>query len=324
MAYLILGVIIVYLSIKIYTRRLKQENLRLEGIINERTTEIRKQKEEITDSIQYASRIQRALLPPEKLIDDHNIEHFILFKPRDIVSGDFYWMGSKNDRLLIVAADCTGHGVPGAFMSMLGMTFLDEIVIKSEVTNTNEILDQLREHVITSLRQSGNSDRDSTKDGMDLAMISIDIPNREFQFSGAYNPLYLVRKLKRNEKVKLNKGEELDLLRGSVHNSTHLLLQIRADQMPIGISEKTIPFKASSFKDEGYNIYMFSDGFLDQFGGPRGKKFMSKNFKKLILELQSIPLKDQGAAMDKVLTGWMGEISQIDDILVMGLRLNDN
>jgi serine phosphatase RsbU (regulator of sigma subunit)/outer membrane protein assembly factor BamB len=324
MAYLILGGIIVYLSIKIYTRRLKQENLRLEGIINERTTEIRKQKEEITDSIQYASRIQRALLPPEKLIDDHNIEHFILFKPRDIVSGDFYWMGSKNDRLLIVAADCTGHGVPGAFMSMLGMTFLDEIVIKSEVTNTNEILDQLREHVITSLRQSGNSDRDSTKDGMDLAMISIDIPNREFQFSGAYNPLYLVRKLKRNEKVKLNKGEELDLLRGSVHNSTHLLLQIRADQMPIGISEKTIPFKASSFKDEGYNIYMFSDGFLDQFGGPRGKKFMSKNFKKLILELQSIPLKDQGAAMDKVLTGWMGEISQIDDILVMGLRLNDN
>jgi serine phosphatase RsbU (regulator of sigma subunit) len=233
-------------------------------------------------------------------------------------------MGSKKNRLLIVAADCTGHGVPGAFMSMLGMTFLDEIVIKSGVTSTDEILDQLREHVITSLRQSGNGDRDSTKDGMDLAMISIDIPNREFQFSGAYNPLYLVRKLKRNEKAKLNKGEELDLPRGSVHNSTHLLLQIKADQMPIGISEKTVPFKASTFKDEGYNIYMFSDGFLDQFGGPRGKKFMSKNFKKLILELQSVALKDQGAAMDKVLTGWMGEISQIDDILVMGLRLNDN
>ncbi len=324
MVYLILGGLIVYLGIIINTRRLKQENLRLEGIIEERTMEIRKQKEELTDSIQYASRIQRALLPPEKLIDEQHIEHFILFKPRDIVSGDFYWIGSKNDRLLIVAADCTGHGVPGAFMSMLGMTFLDEIVIKSEVTSTNEIMDQLREHVITSLRQSDNIDRNTTKDGMDLAMISIDIPKGKFQFSGAYNPLYLVRKLKRNEKAKLNKGEDLDLPRGWVHNSTHLLMQIRADQMPIGISEKTTPFTASTFKDEGYNIYMFSDGFLDQFGGPRGKKFMSKNFKKLILELQSVALKDQGAAMDKVLRGWMGEISQIDDILVMGLRLKEN
>jgi len=323
LAYLVLAGIIVFLGIKIYTRRLIQENLRLEGIIEERTTEIRKQKEELTDSIQYASRIQRALLPPEKLIDDRQIEHFILFKPRDIVSGDFYWIGSKNDRLLIVAADCTGHGVPGAFMSMLGMTFLDEIVIKSEVTHTNEILDQLREHVITSLRQSGSNEKNSTKDGMDLAMVSIDISKGEFQFSGAYNPLYLVRKLKRSEKAILNKGEDLDLSRGWVHNSTHLLMQIRADQMPIGISEKTTPFAASTFKDEGYSLYMFSDGFLDQFGGPRGKKFMSKNFKKLILELQSVALKDQGAAMDKVLTGWMGEISQIDDILVMGLRLKE-
>ncbi|MEN8226782.1 MAG: triple tyrosine motif-containing protein [Bacteroidota bacterium] len=322
--YILLSGLLVYIIIKLYTRRLKQENLRLEGIIEERTAEIRKQKEELTDSIEYASRIQRALLPPDRLMDDHNMEHFILFRPRDIVSGDFYWMGLKNEKLIIVASDCTGHGVPGAFMSMLGMTFLDEIVIKAEITSTDQILEHLREHVITSLKQSGKSIEESTKDGMDLAMVSIDINTHEFQFSGAYNPLYLVRKLKRNEKTKLNKGEELELPRGSIHDDKNLLLQIRADQMPIGISEKTLPFTATSFKDEGYSIYLFSDGFLDQFGGPQGKKFMSKNFKKLILELQSVPMKEQGASLEKVLLGWMGEISQIDDILVMGLRMGEH
>ncbi len=319
--YFLLAGLVIYISIKLYTRRLKQENLRLEGIIEERTAKIRKQKEELTDSIEYASRIQRALLPPYHLLDEHNIEHFILYRPRDIVSGDFYWIGSKNGKLLIVAADCTGHGVPGAFMSMLGMTFLDEIIIKSEITSTHEILDQLREHVITSLRQSGKRTTESTKDGMDLAMISIDLKSRRFQYSGAYNPLYLVRKLKRTERAKLAKGEELELPRGSIYNEQYLLLQIRADQMPIGISEIPVPFTSSTFRDEGYSIYMFSDGYLDQFGGPQGKKFMSKNFKKLILELQSVPLSEQGTAMEKVLTGWMGEISQIDDILVMGLRM---
>jgi serine phosphatase RsbU (regulator of sigma subunit) len=134
--------------------------------------------------------------------------------------------------------------------------------------------------------------------------------------------MYLVRKLKRSELNKLNKGVELEGARGSIYNSTHLLQTVRADQMPIGISEKKFRFQSTRFKNEDYSIYMFSDGFLDQFGGPRGKKFMSKNFKKLILELQSLPLAEQGAAMEKVLTDWMGDISQIDDILVMGLRIS--
>jgi serine phosphatase RsbU (regulator of sigma subunit) len=131
-----------------------------------------------------------------------------------------------------------------------------------------------------------------------------------------------VRKLKRGEKTKLTNGESLDLPRGSIHDEEHLLLQLKADQMPIGVSEKDMKFTATTLKDEGFNIYMFSDGFLDQFGGPQGKKFMSKNFKKLLLELQSVPLGEQGTALEKVLLGWMGEISQIDDILVMGLRIN--
>lgn len=321
--YLVLAVLLVFVIIKLYTRRLKKENLRLEEVIQERTAEIRKQKEELTDSIEYASRIQHALLPSQLLLDQHQIEHFILFKPRDIVSGDFYWIGYRNQKLVVVAADCTGHGVPGAFMSMLGMTFLDEIVIKSEITSTDQILEELRKHVITALKQTGKS-MDESKDGMDLALVSLDLQNREFQFSGAYNPMYLVRKLKRGEKTKVKQGQELEVPRGALYNDSYLLLQIRADQMPIGISEKKLPFQSTHFKNEGYNIYMFSDGFLDQFGGPRGKKFMSKNFKKLILELQTLPLKEQGAAMEKVLSDWMGDISQIDDILVMGLRMNEH
>lgn len=320
--YLVLAVLLVFVIIKLYTRRLKMENLRLEEVIQQRTAEIRKQKEELTDSIEYASRIQRALLPSEQLLDQHQIEHFILFKPRDIVSGDFYWIGYKNNRLVVVAADCTGHGVPGAFMSMLGITFLDEIVIKSEITSTDQILEELRKHVIKALKQTGTA-VDESKDGMDLSLVSMDLLEHEFQFSGAYNPMLLVRKLKRSEIGKLNKGQELDVPRGSIYNGSHLLQTIRADQMPIGISEKKLPFRSNTFKDEGYSIYMFSDGFLDQFGGPGGKKFMSKNFKKLILELQSLPLREQGAALEKVLKDWMGNISQIDDILVMGLRMNE-
>jgi serine phosphatase RsbU (regulator of sigma subunit) len=322
LAYILLSGLLVYMIIKIYTRRLMQENLRLEGIIEERTAEIRKQKEELTDSIEYASRIQRALLPSDRLMEENNIEHFILFRPRDIVSGDFYWMGAKNDKLLIVAADCTGHGVPGAFMSMLGMTFLDEIVVKSEITSTNEIMESLKAHVIRSLEQSGKNVLEGLKDGMDLAMISLDIKTRLIQFSGAYNPLYLVRRLNPAEKERLGKGEELDLPVGSLHDDEYLLIQLKADQMPIGVSEKNMRFSATTLMDEGFSMYMFSDGYLDQFGGNQGKKFMSKNFKKLLLELQSIPLREQGAALEKVLQGWMGEISQIDDILVMGLRMN--
>ena len=321
LAYILISGLLVYAIIKLYTRRLKMENIRLEGIIAERTAEIRRQKEELTDSIEYASRIQRALLPSDRLLDDHQLEHFILFRPRDIVSGDFFWMAAKNGKLIVVVADCTGHGVPGAFMSMLGMTFLDEIVIKAEVTDTAGVLDQLRNHVISSLKQSGKTIKESNKDGMDLSMISIDMDTREIQFSGAYNPIYLVRPLTRSEKKKAKNGGELDLPRGSMHDDKHLLMQIRADQMPIGISEKSVPFSSDTYNYEGYSIYMFTDGYLDQFGGERGKKFMSRNFKKLILELQSVPLKEQGVAMEKILLNWMGNISQIDDILVMGLRM---
>jgi serine phosphatase RsbU (regulator of sigma subunit) len=318
--YIIAAVLIVYIFIALYTRRLKNENIRLEGIIQDRTAEIRKQKEELTDSIEYASRIQRALLPPDHMLAKHKLDHFILFKPRDIVSGDFYWFGSNNEKIFIVAADCTGHGVPGAFMSMLGISFLDEIVIQAGISETNLVLDALRNHVITSLRQTGKNMEESTKDGMDLAMISIDQKSSSIQYSGAYNPLYAVRELNVKEKAVLAKGEELKLDRGSIHNEKHILYQVKADSMPIGISEKDLDFSSNIIDDPTATLYLFSDGYVDQFGGPAGKKYMSKNFKKLLLSIQDLSMEKQGEKLDDTLMNWMGEISQIDDILVIGIK----
>jgi len=322
LGYIIVTFFIIYTIIILYTRRLKKENIRLEGIIQERTAEIRKQKEELTDSIEYASRIQRALLPPDKMLSRHGLEHFILFRPRDIVSGDFYWFGTNDGKVFVVAADCTGHGVPGAFMSMLGISFLDEIVIKSGVSETNLILDALRNHVITSLRQTGKGMEESTKDGMDLSMVSIDEETRIVQYSGAYNPMYAVRPLNKKEKEIIAKNGELDADRNTLYNDTHILYQVKADQMPIGISEKDYNFTAHQIEDKEATIYLFSDGYLDQFGGPSGKKFMSKNFKKLLLDIQHLNMEQQLKTLEKTLLEWMGNISQIDDILVIGINLS--
>lgn len=298
------------------------ENIRLEGIIMERTAEIRKQKEELTDSIEYASRIQRALLPTEKLLNEEFPKHFILFKPRDIVSGDFYWMTKVDKKVCVVAADCTGHGVPGAFMSMLGISFLNEIVNKLKITQSNQILDELRKHVMESLKQTGEAE-DETKDGMDMALCVIDKEHKQIQYSGAYNPLYIVRPLTDEEKNKIKKGEELELPRGALHNDKYLLNQVNADKMPIGISVKNLePFKHNELDlKHGYSIYLFSDGYVDQFGGAFGKKFMTKAFKKLLLEIQDTPMVEQGNILDDKLIEWMGDLDQVDDIIVIGLKI---
>jgi serine phosphatase RsbU (regulator of sigma subunit) len=320
--YVILAIILIIVIVKLYTRRLKMENIRLEGIIQERTAEIRKQKEELTDSIEYASRIQRALLPSEKVLNENLPEHFILFKPRDIVSGDFYWMTEIDNKLLVVAADCTGHGVPGAFMSMLGISFLNEIVNKLKVTQSNEILDELRKHVMESLKQTGEIEGE-TKDGMDLALCVIDKEHNKIQYSGAYNPLYIVRPLLVEEKNQIKRGDELELPRGAIYNEKYMLTQVKPDKMPIGISAKNLePFTYNELDLKiGYSLYIFSDGYVDQFGGPLGKKFMSKAFKELILEIQDTPMTEQGNIMDEKLIEWMGNLNQVDDIIVIGLKI---
>lgn len=321
--YVILAITLIVIIVKLYTRRLMMENIRLEGIVAERTAEVVRQKEELTDSIEYASRIQRALLPSEKILYETLPKHFILFKPRDIVSGDFYWMTQKENKIFICAADCTGHGVPGAFMSMLGISFLNEIVIKSGITQSNQILDELRDYVMESLKQTGEGE-DETKDGMDLALCVIEKEKRRVQFSGAYNPLYFVRPLTDKEKKMVEKNQELDVPQGDLYNNNYLLQQTRGDKMPIGISSKNNePFSLHEVDMKpGYTLYMFSDGYVDQFGGPEGKKFMAKAFKKLLLEVQDYPMEEQGKILNDTLIEWQGELPQVDDIIVIGIKLD--
>ncbi len=255
-----------------------------------------KQKQEITDSIQYAQRIQEAVLPDKKIFDNLIDEYFIYFKPKDIVSGDFYWMNKIEDKLIVTAADCTGHGVPGAFMSLLGVTFLNEIVNTDKILNAGKILDKLRTKVMDSLHQK---DRE-TKDGMDMAIAIIDTAKQEIQFAGAYNPLYMISKNNSNE----------------IH-------KIPADRMPIGIylrmdkefTNHVIPY------EKGDIIYMFSDGYMDQFGGEHGRKLKSSKFQELLYSIHEKPMAQQQETLDQFINKWRGDIEQLDDIIVIGIKL---
>lgn len=260
---------------------------------------INEQNLALTDSISYAERIQSAMLPPETYINELFNENFILYKPRDIVSGDFYWAKQVNHYVILVAADCTGHGVPGAFMSLLGISYLTEIVQRREITQANQVLNELRRLVKNSLRQHG--ERDEAKDGIDMALCVLNLKNKVMQFSGANNPLYLIRDHKGNPELE----------------------EIKADRMPLGFYQgKDRTFTNHDITlEEGDTFYIFSDGFIDQKGGEENKRFMSKAFKNLLLEIQDLPMPEQRKIMDQSLSKWMGNNAQTDDILVIGVRM---
>jgi serine phosphatase RsbU (regulator of sigma subunit) len=228
-------------------------------------------------------------------------------------------MTKKNNRLYVVAADCTGHGVPGAFMSLLGMSFLDEIIDKEMAPRADHILNQLRIHVTESLKQVGGDNE--AKDGMDIALLVVDFNVARIEFSGAYNPCFRVRKMT-EEETKNYHEDNMEMADGSMTNGKFLLETIYASKMPIGISprmnEKFIFFDWNL--EKGVSYYLFSDGYIDQFGGQNGRKFMKKKFKRLILEIQDYPMKKQKELLEQNLKDWMGESPQIDDILVMGIR----
>jgi len=259
--------------------------------------EIAQQKEEIMASIIYARRIQTAVLPPKKFISEILPNNFFIYnKPRDIVSGDYYWMAQKDNKTIIAAADCTGHGVPGAFMSLLGVSFLKEIINKIENVSANVILDMLRESVINALNQAGGENEGQTKDGMDMALCILDLNLLELQFAGANNPLYLIRN-----------GE---------------VLETKADKMPIGVYDFKQPFTNNVVKlEKNDTFYIFSDGYADQFGGPKGKKFMYKKLKELLISIQNNTMQEQMIIMDKTIEEWRGDLFQVDDQLVIGVRI---
>jgi len=256
------------------------------------------QKKEITDSIGYAQRIQAAILPHKTYLDKVIPDYFVLFKPRDIVSGDFYWIKELGSSIVIVAADCTGHGVPGAFMSMLGITLLNELFVEGRSYKPGEILGELRTKVKAMLVQEGNI-RDQ-KDGMDMAIALINKEKKELQFAGAYNPLYLIREKEQGFQ----------------------LFELKGDKQPIGIHWEETDFRNQVVElREKDSVYVFSDGYVDQFGGDQRKKFKTQKFKELLLSVQSEPMEKQKKLIEKTFEAWRGDMEQIDDVCVVGVRV---
>ncbi|MGC8824436.1 MAG: tetratricopeptide repeat protein [Bacteroidales bacterium] len=275
--------------------RQNEQRKRTNKALAEKNELITEQKKEITDSIQYASRIQKAVLPPEEVVSSYFSDYFILYRPRDIVSGDFYFVAPHGSHVIVAAADCTGHGVPGAFMSMLGMALLQETIGKTDQLRADVILNELRRLVVHSLHQSQGAY--TTRDGMDMALYILDRQTNQLSFAGANNPLIVVRN-----------GE---------------LIELKADKMPIGVYEKMEqPFTEKTFDIvAGDMLYTYSDGYQDQFGGPEGKKFMSKRFKDLLQSVANLPCKKQYEKIEQAFLDWKGESPQIDDVLVIGVRI---
>lgn len=280
----------------------------LEKKVTERTEEVVRQKEEIeekneeleilykqvTDSIHYAKRIQEAILPSTQYINEVLPNSFVLYKPKDIVSGDFYWVVQKNNLVYFAAVDCTGHGVPGAFMSLVGHNILKDIINHTNIIKPSEIMDKLREGVINTLN-ADNSGKD-TKDGMDMTLCCINYNTIELQYAAAFNPLYLVRN-----------GE---------------LVQHEANKFPIGkyIGEREKFTNHTIQLQKNDQVFIFSDGYADQFGGPKGKKFMVGNFRKLLGNISKLSIKNQKDTLESTLNNWQGDNEQVDDVLVIGVK----
>jgi serine phosphatase RsbU (regulator of sigma subunit) len=252
---------------------------------------IEQHQKEIVDSINYAKRIQQAVLKEEEHVSKHLPPHFILFKPKDIVSGDFYWALEKAGYLYLTAADCTGHGVPGAFLTMLGTSFLNEINAKDDVLSPAEILNQLRDKIVKELGGQG-----ITKDGMDISLIRLDLKTKEVMWAGAYNPLWYIQ-----EKV---------------------LKEIKADKQPIGYTDNPKPFTDHILSlKTGDLVYLFTDGFADQFGGEKGKKFKYKQLEDKLLAICNTDLEEQKEILQQVFTKWKGNLEQVDDVTIIGIKL---
>ncbi|HTB07733.1 MAG TPA: two-component regulator propeller domain-containing protein [Bacteroidia bacterium] len=293
---IILIIASVFGFIKFRTRQVEKEKKILETKVEERTSELAQKNRDITSSIQYAKRIQQAILPPVEEIKKHLPESFVLYLPKDIVSGDFYWFGEKAGKIILVAADCTGHGVPGALMSMIGHNLLNQIVLEKGVTNPSTVLNQLNSMVQTALKQ-GISNID-TSDGMDMAFCCIDKSTNELHYAGANRPLIIVDK---NGDVK----------------------KIEPDKKPIGGSQIGLErsFASHSHKlQKGETVYMFSDGYADQFGGDKGKKFMLKRFIDKLVAIHGTPMPDQEKTLLDAFYTWQGNCEQVDDILVIGIH----
>ncbi|TXB64797.1 tetratricopeptide repeat protein [Vicingus serpentipes] len=268
----------------------KQEVEQQKEVVELAHHELEEKNQEIMDSITYAKRIQNAILPPLKLVKEYLQESFILYKPKDIVAGDFYWLEHKEDIILFAAADCTGHGVPGAMVSVVCNNGLNRSVREYGLTDPGEILNKTREIVIAEFEKS----EEEVKDGMDIALCSLE--GNILKYAGANNPLWIIRD-----------GE---------------IIETKADKQPIGKFDELLPYKTHTFElQKGDSIYIFSDGYVDQFGGEKGKKFKAKAFRELLLSIQETPMEEQKTKIDNAFENWRGNLEQIDDVCVIGVRI---
>jgi serine phosphatase RsbU (regulator of sigma subunit) len=257
---------------------------------------IEEKNKSITDSINYAKRIQGAILPSDKRIHQLLPDSFVLFKPKDIVSGDFYWVEKTGNKVLFTAVDCTGHGVPGAMVSVVGHNNLNRCVKEFKLNKPAEVLDKLNELVQETFEKA----EDEVKDGMDLALCSLNTDTLVLEFAGANNPLWISKK----------------------EGNTWILTEIKANKQPIGKYATSIPFTGHTLQlSKGECIYIFSDGYADQFGGESGKKFKYKNLKELLLSMQHKSMEEQKASLLQHFTNWQQQLEQVDDVLIIGVRV---
>jgi len=317
-AIVLIGSISLYNYVR--TKKLIADKQKLEQVVDERTKELRDEKEkvesinkevieqktiiehknvEITDSIKYAKNIQEALLP--NLSNIHSLfgQSFVLYMPKDIVSGDFYWFARNGDTRFIAAVDCTGHGVPGAFMSIVGNTLLNEIVNEKKITRPGDILLELHKGVKIALNQ--NAQEFERRDGMDITLCAFRDHSKEVEYAGANRPLWIYRK---------NRNYELEI--------------IKASKFPIGgleLEEHRVYENHVITVEEGDCLYLFSDGYADQFGGPKGKKFMLTNLQKTIRDMVELPMPQQKQKLEQTFVNWKLDTEQIDDVLVIGIRI---
>jgi serine phosphatase RsbU (regulator of sigma subunit) len=301
LAYIIIVILLIWRIIKYRTQSLEKKQKELELEVAKATDEIQtayitleEQHNEIKDSIKYAKRIQNAILPNVELMKENFKDCYVLYMPKDVVAGDFFWMEKIDDSIYFAAADCTGHGVPGAMISVICSNALSKALLEDGIRSTGKLLDKTRELVIQNLAKSG----EEVKDGMDISLCCLNLKTRVLYSSGANNPVLILRK----------ESSDFDI--------------IKADRQPVGLFSHAKPFKEHKTQlEKGDKVYIFTDGYQDQFGGEKGKKLMPKKFKKLLLDSNQLSMEQQKETLENEFNSWRGELEQIDDVCVIGVEI---